>query len=1054
MEILSDRQQKSQNGYILITVLVMLVVVSLGAGLVIMFSGSTRQMAEQNLALRAVNLAEAGFRYAAGEYKSAGSLSAKFDRLESLHAETVTLLNNEGSFQLGVHSYWFITNSNYPAGRTSLSVRVPGKFPDGFQSALPSTGIVKINNDFYRFTAISVSLGTGFNSDQAVISLQTGIKEVISRNTSVQLAFSPPGTQVVSEGSSLTVSSGNDLADLFPHKNGLIQIFTDEGIDAGTYRYRERRQGSIILSGISTYKDGQLPLTITSTSRIVVKKQAKVESVGSLGGGTVAASKGLSLNVFLSDEELIPADTPEELDLSPGVAGPQETFSDEQSGRTRLLNWEFNENDGVSESRRKTVTTQAIQTDYGISTNYLTFQNFSQVETDKGYTAEVIDKAKLPAAVRNVNFNGIWGNASDNIYFIGDNGTIVHFDGQTYSLETANTTQNLNAIWGLPSSKTDPNDRDRIFVVGNNGMALINEDNGRGWVRARHRETFDLFAAWGISWGHFDAYGEAGSNPYNWDSPNTADQLSNYSYYINTYGGNVNFRSLWSTDHSYRYDRNRYQNLIVGDFTGGANNGNGIILHEFHTPAVILTNTPLRGIWGVWRADFSEIYAVGDNGSIYRTRDANAPDYRRGRVRWADSWQGKWQKIAPASVPTTQNLNGVFGNDENDFYVVGNNGTILYNKGAGFELVPTADVTTENLNSIWGSDRTGIYAVGDNGTIVFLGYPVNQIGGHILPLSKNSELSTKWASTGKYLSYTIQTKLLWGDLLKYAASGICFRWHQPVSGKYAGYGVSFMRYDPWNDAAGYNDLIPDAIKPDFRAVLPKNDRLLIVLWEQYLQGGAEQRRWIAYKDITDDSRMVRADGSPKDHVTLTVRVHEKTVEGVKLNDIDVYYGNASLSNQGWDRIYNNTVRNEYNATFGTGADVIKWPVFDLDDWTRCPNPPDNVICEDADSFTLVDNVSVGSAPTPPAAGQNFWIINPLADLTVLKNNYTIRSSRFTSPSGANFGSQSDRSEIGLHVYGDIGDSTSQNRVSFTDFAVQLGVDTDASSTQSGFGNLQ
>ncbi len=1048
-----NRLDVTQKGFILITVLVMLVVVSLGVGIVVMFSSSILQRSEHNIELRAVNLAEAGFRYAAGQYKAASGLSAKFNRLETLHDEQVTLQNDDGTFQLSVQSYWFVTNTPHTKGTTKLAVRVLGKFPDDFDTALPSSGIVKINHDFYPFTAINTTMGTGFNSDQAELSLQSGLAETIGRNTSVQLAFSPPSTQTVSQGGDLTIASDDTLTDLFPKRNGLIHIFTDEGAEAGIYKYKERQKGSVILAGIEPVKDSKLPLSISSSSRIVLKKQATFQSIGSFGGGSIASSRGLSLNVYLTDEEFVPADTPQEIDLNPGGSGPQETFNDEVGGRTQLRNWEFNPNDGVAESKRKTVTTQAVQTDFGTFSNYLTFQNFSQVETDKGYAAQVIDKMKLPEAVRNKQFNGVWGNASDNIYFIGADGTIVHFDGQTFTQETSSTTQDLNAIWGLPESKSDPAARDRIFVVGNNGMALINEDNGKGWVRATHRENFDLFAAWGISWGHFDAYGEAGSNPYNWDGPNSAQNLKNYSYYINEYNGHVNFRSLWSVAHSYRYDRNRYQNLIVGEFSGGANDGDGIILHEFHKPAVIIPNTALRGIWGVWENNFSQIYAVGDAGSIYMTTGANSPDFR-GSVRWADSWQGKWTQIPPASVPTTTDLNGVFGNRETDFYVVGDNGTILYNKGSGFELVPTTGVTSQTLNAVWGSDKTGIYAVGNNGTIVILGYPINKVGGHILPLSKNSEISTKWAQTQKFLSYTIQTKLLWGDQLKYSASGINFRWHKAAAGKYAGYGVSLMRYDPWNDAAGYNDMIPDAIKPDFRAISPKNDRLLIVVWEQYLQGGSEQRRWLAYKDITDDSRMVKANGAPIDHVSLIVRVHEKEVEGVKLNDVNIYYGNASTSNQVHDKIYNNTVRKEYNTTFGTGADIIKWPVFNLEDWTACPNPPNNVSCEDADSFTLVDNVSVAAAPALPVGTTKYWILNPLSDLAIIKNSFTIRTSRFTSPSGSSFGSQSNRSEIGLHVYGDLGDNTSQTRVSFTDFAVQLGVQSNAVNIQSSFGSLQ
>ncbi|MBU2629613.1 MAG: hypothetical protein KKE61_13430, partial [Proteobacteria bacterium] len=695
------------------------------------------------------------------------------------------------------------------------------------------------------------------------------------------------------------------------------------------------------------------------------------------------------------------------------------------------------------------------------STNYVTFQNFTEVDQASGYTMELIDKDRIPASVRTNDLHGIWGNASDNIYFVGKSGTILHFDGSDFTTMTSTTTEDLNAIWGLPAQKTNPNVSDNIFVVGNNGETLIYEDDQVGWVHASHGETDDIYAAWGISWGHFDGYGEAGTNPYNWDSANTANVLSNYNWYINEFGRKVNFRCLWAIAHTYPYfpdygasGYQSYQNIMVGEFSGdvisaGAANGDGIIMHEFYTPAVIIPGTPLRGIWG---SSFSDIYAVGDSGAIYHNTSGNAPDYENNSSPlFPNSWQGKWIKVPSGDVPTSENLNGVYGNDANDFYVIGDNGTVLYNKGNGFELVPTNGVTTQNLNSIWGSDRTGIYAVGNDGTILFLGYPTNKIGGLILPLSKNTEIATKWGNTQKYLSYSIQVKTVWGDDLDYGTSGICFRWHQPEAGKYAGYGISFMRYD--SSLNSYNDMIPDDIKPAFKATVEKNDRLLIVLWEQYVQGGAEHRRWIAYKDITDDTKANKAlNGTPRDLSSLFVRVHEKSVEGQKVNDINIYYGNASAASQSSDDVYNNTTRNRYNPTFVTGSNTIKWPVFDLDQWTDCPNQ--GITCEEADAFTLVDNVSVAAVPLPANGTTKYWIVNPAADLAILKNNFTIRARRFTSPDGSVFGSQSDRSEIGLHVFGDIGDAGSQSLVSFTEFAVQLGVDADAVDADSSFGGLQ
>ncbi len=1057
-----NKINSTEMGSVIVTILAMLVLISLGVGMVMMFSTSSLQVAENNIQLRATILGDAGFRYAAGEYLSAGDLAAKFSRLESLHDEEVTLLDNDGSFKLSVQSYWFVTDSDHNMNDTTLSLRVLGKFPDDFEASIPATGQIKINFEFYTFSSVTTTLGSGFNSDQLSVSITPGLKEAINVNTSVQLAFAPPGFQTITTGGNITISSSNELTDLFPERNGLIQIFKDVDTDSGTYKYKERQNGSIILSGISAVKDGELPLSITPTSQVVIKKQAKIVSTGSFGSGTVGSSRGLSLNVFLTDEELIPADSPEELDLGGIGPGRSEIFDDEEDGHTKLTNWEFDDDDLIPEADKLTVTTQMIDTEFGTSSNYVTFQNFDRPEPSSGYTVKQVDADDVPTSE---NLNGIWGNAADNIYAVGDRGTILHYDGSVWSSKNSGTGKTLRAIWGT-EDKDNGKEITKILVVGDEGTIRIKEGDG-SWKKdptARNIPTsYDLYTAWGSDWDFVQGSGNKGVIPYKW----VKDYGNKWRKFPN--GGDKfpaddrlndersHFRSIWNEKIN-----NKQILLYCGVRTPSNNDPNtGFIFKELpgnwnKVKALYYDDKEFRGVWG---ASEKNIYVVGNKG----TQGVMLKLKPHITLSKANLKKDMWSTInLPAG---TKKLNGIYGANENYIYAVGEEGTILFYNGVDWVKIPNDATTgTLTLNSVWGNKSIGLWGVGNNGAIVFLGYPENKIGGHMLPLSQNNAIKAKWAATNRYLSYSIQTKVVWGDTLNYAASGIQFRWHQVSTGKYAGYGVSFMRYDPSNDASNldgsnYNDMIPNEIKPTFNWTgdAEKNNRLLIVLWEQYVQGGGEHRRWLAYKDISSDSKMVRADGSPIDHASIIVRVHEKLIEGVKVNDINIYYGNASTNNQGYDQKYNNTIRNKYNATFGTDSDIIKWPVFDLDDWTNCPNfAGSNTICETADSFTLVDNVTVHD--NPERAGTvtipNLWIINPLSDLAILKNNFTIRTSRFTTPTGTAFGSQSDRSEIGIHVYGDLGDSASNTRVNFTDFTVQLGVDADAVHSESSFSCLQ
>jgi hypothetical protein len=64
---------------------------------------------------------------------------------------------------------------------------------------------------------------------------------------------------------------------------------------------------------------------------------------------------------------------------------------------------------------------------------------------------------------------GLWGTSAENIYAVGDYGTILRYDGSAWSPESSGTTLRLFSIWG--SSK------DSIYTVGDAGLVLHYVDN-------------------------------------------------------------------------------------------------------------------------------------------------------------------------------------------------------------------------------------------------------------------------------------------------------------------------------------------------------------------------------------------------------------------------------------------------------------------------------------------------------------------------------------------------------------------------------------------------
>ena len=58
--------------------------------------------------------------------------------------------------------------------------------------------------------------------------------------------------------------------------------------------------------------------------------------------------------------------------------------------------------------------------------------------------------------------SAIWGTSSTDVFVVGAYGTILHYDGSTWSTMNSGFTFNLSAVWG--SSSTD------VFAFGTNGI--------------------------------------------------------------------------------------------------------------------------------------------------------------------------------------------------------------------------------------------------------------------------------------------------------------------------------------------------------------------------------------------------------------------------------------------------------------------------------------------------------------------------------------------------------------------------------------------------------
>lgn len=66
---------------------------------------------------------------------------------------------------------------------------------------------------------------------------------------------------------------------------------------------------------------------------------------------------------------------------------------------------------------------------------------------------------------------GLWGSGADDIWAVGDGGTILHYDGMVWSAVSSGTTESLYGVWG--------NGRYDLWAVGDSGTIL--HFDGTSW---------------------------------------------------------------------------------------------------------------------------------------------------------------------------------------------------------------------------------------------------------------------------------------------------------------------------------------------------------------------------------------------------------------------------------------------------------------------------------------------------------------------------------------------------------------------------------------------
>ncbi len=287
------------------------------------------------------------------------------------------------------------------------------------------------------------------------------------------------------------------------------------------------------------------------------------------------------------------------------------------------------------------------------------------------------------AAPGGVGIYGVWATSLSDAWTVGDYGTLMHYDGQSWSAPPISTTLDsytLQNVWG-----SAPND---VWAVGSGGT--IRRFNGETWAPYVSNTTNGFQNVWGFATQVF-AVGNNGTF-MRYDSTNTAAGWQNVTWAAvpptNTLYG------IWGSS----------QNAVWATGTNGIFvSYNGTMASVIQNPNT-LTSTTMYSIHGV---SSSNIFATGGYSMCPPGGMINCNMFRYSGAVWSS------QLVNGAAGMTT--LRGIWGysTPNTRYWAVGSGGTIAFFDGGTWTTHAQSGVlTNQTLFDIWGTSASNIFAVG------------------------------------------------------------------------------------------------------------------------------------------------------------------------------------------------------------------------------------------------------------------------------------------------------------------------------------------------------
>ncbi|MBC7897944.1 MAG: hypothetical protein H7066_21160 [Cytophagaceae bacterium] len=271
----------------------------------------------------------------------------------------------------------------------------------------------------------------------------------------------------------------------------------------------------------------------------------------------------------------------------------------------------------------------------------------------------------------------VWGSSATNVWAVGFNGTIVHYDGTRWSRALEGVTHIFRGIWG-----SGPAD---VWVVGfrsyADARAVIYHFNGQSWRQVT--SVADIFSFAPL----MDVWGTAATNVWAVGNGGVILRFDGSDWRNASVGPEFTNDAIWGSSSSDAW--------IVGPRTVLRYNGQGWPAHA----SPVLDSVQLTGGYGTgptnhWASSVAGGLLHFDG--LQWTRLATPSLVGVGRIR--NFWGTGASRIWGATV------GGTFGP-----------GAVVHYDGTTWTIVARDDL---NHHGIWGHSASDLWAVGENGVIL------------------------------------------------------------------------------------------------------------------------------------------------------------------------------------------------------------------------------------------------------------------------------------------------------------------------------------------------